>query len=56
MTDLYGLQTSKVARRVHPVMQYANDSDTVIRDPKINHVPLDVAAAVPGTNMVTGRR
>jgi hypothetical protein len=41
-------------RGVHPIMKHANDPDTVIRDAKLNHMPLDIAAAVTMTNMFTG--
>jgi hypothetical protein len=44
------LQALQVLRGVHPLMKDANDRDTVIRDAKVNHVPLDITAAVPLTN------
>jgi hypothetical protein len=43
-------------RSVHPVMKDANDRDTIIRNSKVNHMPLDIAAAISVTNMVTGWR
>ncbi len=44
----------QMTRGVHPIMKHANDGDAVVRDTKINHMPLDIAAAIPKTNMVTG--
>jgi hypothetical protein len=35
-------------------MKDANDRDAVVRDTKLNHVPLDIAAAIPLADMVTG--
>jgi len=54
LSDRYRLLALQVLRRVHPLMQHANDRDTVIRDAKVNHMPLDIAAAVSLTNMFTG--
>jgi hypothetical protein len=46
---LVGLTDGK---SVHPLMKDTNNRDTVIRDAKVNHVPLNIAASVPLTNMV----
>jgi hypothetical protein len=35
-------------------MKDANDRDSVSRDAEVNHVPLNVAAAISLTDMVTG--
>jgi hypothetical protein len=35
-------------------MKDANDRDPVIRDTKVNHVPFDMATAIPLTDMATG--
>jgi len=55
VTDRYVLLGLQVSRRVHPLMQHANDRDTVIRDAKVDHMPLNITSAVSLTNMVTGR-
>jgi hypothetical protein len=44
-----------VSRGIHPIMKDANDRDTVFRDTEINYMPLDIAAAITQTNMMTGR-
>jgi hypothetical protein len=33
-----------VVRGSHPIVQDANDRNTVIRDAKVNHMPLDTTA------------
>jgi len=43
-----------MVRGIHPLMKHWNDRDTVVRDAKVNHMPLHITAAVPWTNMVTG--
>jgi hypothetical protein len=43
-----------VVRRIHAPMKDANERDTVIREAKVNHMPLDITAVVPLTNMITG--
>jgi hypothetical protein len=43
-----------VSRGIHPIMKDANDRDTVFRDTEINYMPLDIAAAITLTNMMTG--
>jgi hypothetical protein len=40
-------------RRIHPLMKDANDCDAVVGDAEINHMPLDVAAAIALANMIT---
>ena len=41
-------------RRVHPLMK-ANNRDAVVGDAEINHMPLDIAAAIARSNMITSR-
>ncbi len=43
----------QVPRRVHAIMKHANDRDPVVRDTEVNHMPLDIAAAIPLTNILT---
>jgi hypothetical protein len=40
-------------RRVHPLMKDANNRDAVVGDAEINHMPLDIAAAIAPANMIT---
>jgi hypothetical protein len=40
-------------RRIHPLMKDANDRNAVVGDAEINHMPLDIAAAIALTNMIT---
>ena len=44
-------QTLHVSRGIHPLVKHPNDRDSVFGDAKVNHMPLDIAAAVPQTNM-----
>jgi hypothetical protein len=48
-------QALHVSRSIHPLVKHANDRDPVFRDSKVNHMPLDITAAVPLTNVVTRR-
>ncbi len=41
--------------RVHPLMKDANNRDAVVGGAEINHMPLDIAAAIAGSNMITRR-
>jgi hypothetical protein len=43
----------QMSRGVYPIMKHANDRDAVIRNAKVNHMPLDVAATISLTNMIT---
>ena len=38
--------SSQVARRIHAVMQDANDGNPIVRDAKVDHVPLDTNSAL----------
>jgi hypothetical protein len=40
-------------RRVHPLMKDANNHDAVVGDAEIDHMPLDIAAAVAPSNLIT---
>ena len=42
-------------RRVHPLVKDANNRDAVVGDSEINHMPLDIAAAIARSNMITRR-
>jgi hypothetical protein len=42
-------------RRVHPLMKDANNRDAVVDDAEINHMPLDIAAAIARSNMIASR-
>jgi hypothetical protein len=43
------LPSLQVVGSIHAVMKDADDRDAVVRDAKVNHVPLDIAAPIPLT-------
>jgi hypothetical protein len=53
LADYRQLQALQVMRRVHPLMKDANNRDAVVGDAEINHMPLDIAAAIVRSNMIT---
>jgi hypothetical protein len=53
LADCRQLQALQMMRLVHPLMKDANNRDTVVGDAEINHMPLDIAAAVDPSNMIT---
>jgi hypothetical protein len=42
-------------RRVHPLTKDANNRDAVVGDTEINHMPLDIAAPIARSNVITCR-
>jgi hypothetical protein len=46
LADYRQLQALQVMRRIHPLMKDANNRDAVVGDAEINHMPLDIAAAI----------
>jgi len=53
MADFRQPPALQVMRRIHPLMKDANNRDAVLGDAEINHMPLDVAAAIARSNMIT---
>ena len=45
----------QMAQSIHAVMQDANDGNAVRGDAKINHVPLNIVAAIAGPDMIASR-
>src|SRR6204780_3707753 len=56
LADCRQLQALQMMRRVHPLVKDANNRDAVVGDSEINHMPLDIAAAIARSNMITRRR
>jgi hypothetical protein len=55
LADCRQLQALQMMRRVRPLMKDANSRDAVVGDAEINHMPLDIAAAIARSNMITSR-
>jgi len=55
LADCRQLQALQMMRRVHPLVKDANNRDAVVGDSEINHMPLDIAAAIARSNMITRR-
>jgi len=45
-----------VAWRIHAVMQDSNDGNSIVRDAKVNDVPLNTATPVTRADVITGWR
>jgi hypothetical protein len=52
LADYRQLQALQVMRRIHPLMKDANNRDAVVGSAEINHMPLDIAAAIARSNMI----
>jgi hypothetical protein len=50
LVDCRQPQALQMMRRVHPLMNDANNRDAVVGDTEINHMPLDIAAAIARSN------